>query len=271
MRATRHSIPFPRAVLGFGLVAAVVLPAAAVGAAEGDAATVSLADVDGKPVGTVRFDSSGALTVMTAEFVANPAVKPGYHGFHIHANNLPDAGEGCVADPKAEPKTWFLSVDGHLADTGQSHGTHWGDMPSVYITKAGTGKVGFSFEHTKAADLVGKAVILHGLPDNFGNVPVGDAPDQYKPNSEAATTATAKTGNAGPRIACGVIEAAGATTSQTSAAPKSQGVVPVGAPNTGGGGGADDSVVLLAGAAMLAAAVAVSGVTLRRGRRREVS
>ena len=48
-------------------------------------------------------------------------------------------------------------------------------------------------------------VILHANPDNFGNVPTGSADNQYTANSEAATTATANTGNAGNRVACGVI------------------------------------------------------------------
>jgi Cu/Zn superoxide dismutase len=39
----------------------------------------------------------------------------------------------------------------------------------------------------------------------LGNVPLGTAANQYTPNSADATTATAKTGNAGDRIACGVI------------------------------------------------------------------
>jgi Cu/Zn superoxide dismutase len=52
-------------------------------------------------------------------------------------------------------------------------------------------------------------VILHAGPDNFGNIPVGTAPNQYTPNSTdpvtGATVLTANTGNAGNRIACGVI------------------------------------------------------------------
>ena len=50
--------------------------------------------------------------------------------------------------------------------------------------------------------------MLHAGPDNFGNVPVDDvatAPNAYTPNSAGATTATQNTGNAGNRIACGVI------------------------------------------------------------------
>ena len=50
-----------------------------------------------------------------------------------------------------------------------------------------------------------RVVILHANPDNFGNVPTGPAANQYTANSQAATTATANTGNAGNRVACGVI------------------------------------------------------------------
>lgn len=35
---------------------------------------------------------------------------------------------------------------------------------------------------------------------------MGDALDQYKANSAEATTKTGKTGNAGDRIACGIVE-----------------------------------------------------------------
>ena len=55
-------------------------------------------------------------------------------------------------------------------------------------------------------ELDGRAVVLHAGPDNFGAVPLGPGPDQYTPNGPAAVDATGKTGNAGKRIACGVIE-----------------------------------------------------------------
>jgi len=69
----------------------------------------------------------------------------------------------------------------------------------------------FKTDHFKVADIVGRAVIVHALADNFGNVPVGSGATQYVPNSTGTTNATAtgltaNTGNAGPRYACGVIE-----------------------------------------------------------------
>src|SRR4029453_12998993 len=54
-------------------------------------------------------------------------------------------------------------------------------------------------------ELVGKVVILHAGPDNFGNVPVGSALDQYTANAADAVTKTQAPGNAGYRFACGVI------------------------------------------------------------------
>ena len=56
-------------------------------------------------------------------------------------------------------------------------------------------------------DLLRRAVVLHVGADNLGNIPVGDAPTQYEPNSPEATSLTARTGNAGDRLACGVITA----------------------------------------------------------------
>ena len=73
------------------------------------------------------------------------------------------------------------------------------------MTADGTVDARFTTQRFRAADLAGRAVIIHFGPDNFGNVPVGTGANQYLPNSPEATTATANTGNAGVRIACGVV------------------------------------------------------------------
>jgi Cu-Zn family superoxide dismutase len=65
----------------------------------------------------------------------------------------------------------------------------------------------FVTDQFEAHDLIGRAVVLHAAADNYGNVPVGEADNQYMPNDAAATDLTAGTGNAGARIACGVIVA----------------------------------------------------------------
>ena len=70
----------------------------------------------------------------------------------------------------------------------------------------GTARLSFTTDRIEPSMLRGRAVILHADPDNFGNVPVGPGPAQYTPGAEALA-ATQGTGNAGARIACGVIVA----------------------------------------------------------------
>ncbi len=176
--------------------------------AKAQVARAVMKDAAGKQVGVVRFRNVGKVTQVVAVFRKNANVPAGFHGFHIHANNLPDAGSGCVADATADPTTWFLSADGHLADEGEKHGSHMGDMPSVFTLANGKARVAFQIDRVPFGRLVGSAVMLHAGPDNFGNVPVGAASDQYTENSPAATDKTAKTGNAGNRVACGVIKRA---------------------------------------------------------------
>ncbi len=191
----------------------VVQPAAVSDLSDGAApaagpqiARAVLKDAAGKKVGIVTFRNVGKTTEVVAVFRKNANVAAGFHGFHIHANNLPDAGTGCVADAGGDPATWFLSADGHLADEGETHGSHVGDMPSVFTLASGKARIAFQLDKVPFGRLLGSAVMLHAGPDNFGNVPVGNGSDQYTENSAAAPDKTMKTGNAGNRVACGVVK-----------------------------------------------------------------
>lgn len=124
----------------------------------------------------------------------------GFHGFHVHANDDPANGAGCVAPS-------FASADGHFKVSGQNHPSHNGDMPVLLVMADGTAEARFVTDRFSVADIIGRAVIIHANPDNYANIPLGAAGDQYTANSAAATAATAATGNAGARTACGVIEA----------------------------------------------------------------
>ncbi len=101
------------------------------------------------------------------------------HGFHIH-----EKGD-CSNNGEA--------AGGHFNPSGQPHGgpngpRHLGDMPSLKADAGGEAE----YEHQirgvlmsgGEADLMGKAVIVHARPDDYTTQP---------------------SGNAGPRIACGVI------------------------------------------------------------------
>lgn len=171
------------------------------------AATAVLRDASGNVVGRVVFTSTGgpALIAVTARLPAGAGVD-GIHGFHVHANDNPANGVGCVADPAQPATTHFVSADGHFNPGGGTHGDHAGDMPALFFTESGNAAMSFVHDRFNPADIRGRAVIVHQAPDNYGNVPVGTAANQYTPNGPEATTLTQATGNAGARIACGVIQ-----------------------------------------------------------------
>jgi Cu-Zn family superoxide dismutase len=154
-----------------------------------------LHDAAGNVVGRVVFETVTTGVRVTA-IVSSLA--PGFHGFHVHANNDPANGAGCV------PPT-FASADGHFNTSGGTHGAHAGDMPSLLAKANGVARLSFTTDRFTLDAIAGRAVIVHASADNFGNIPTGSNPDQYTPNSPAATALTEATGNAGARVACGVI------------------------------------------------------------------
>ena len=167
--------------------------------------SANLRDPEGRLVGTVKFRIGRDAMHVDAKLQRNPYVGvDAFHGFHVHANDNPANGRGCVADP-SDRSTWFVSADGHLSASGERHGEHSGDLPSPLVMADGSARLSFTTDRIEPEVLRGKAVILHDMPDNFGNVPVGTEPNNYTANSPAATARTAATGNAGDRVACGLL------------------------------------------------------------------
>jgi Cu-Zn family superoxide dismutase len=137
--------------------------------------------------------------------VRHSSTRAGFHGLHIHANDVTSNGDGCIADATQPSATWFVSADGHWKhDPAELHGQHAGDLPSVYVNADGSASIEFDVDKLRPSEVVGRAVVLHVGPDNFGNVPVGAGADQYTPGATALAK-TQATGNAGDRYACGVI------------------------------------------------------------------
>ena len=182
-----------------------VSSSASAGKRERASATLRLAD--GRSVGTVSFLGDPWTVTEVRVTVRMPRTAPaaGFHGFHVHANNDPANGSGCIADAGQPSATWFVSADGHLAEPGETHGQHAGDLPPVLVTDGGRAYSVSITDRVAVSDLLHRAVVLHAGADNLGNVPVGTASTQYTPNSAEATGLTARTGNAGDRLACGVI------------------------------------------------------------------
>jgi superoxide dismutase, Cu-Zn family len=177
------------------------------GASDGSRkASTVLHGPDGAELGRVRFEDRKGSTRVTVDLRAMPkdAALEAFHGFHVHANSDPANGSDCIAVSTQAASTWFVSADGHLNTTSKTHGDHIGDLPSVFVNNDATVAMTFDIDRIPIADLANRAVILHAKPDNFGNVPVGTADDQYAPAKDALAR-TQATGNAGDRIACGVI------------------------------------------------------------------
>jgi Cu-Zn family superoxide dismutase len=172
-------------------------------------AEATLRTADGTKLGWAKFTTrrDGVYVRVWLDLHKRPGLTAldAFHGLHVHANDVPGNGEGCVADPAQPPATWFVSADGHLTVPGHTHGGHAGDLPPVLLGADGTADLKFTTGRLTLAALDNRAVVLHAGPDNLGNVPVGAAPEAYTPNSPAATAKTQATGNAGDRVACGVI------------------------------------------------------------------
>jgi Cu-Zn family superoxide dismutase len=164
----------------------------------GGSVSTVLMNAAGAAVGMVTFKDKGGST-MVSTTLSFPGVAADFHGFHVHANDDPANGTGCV------PPT-FVSADGHYNPTSQTHGDHAGDMPVLLVMGNGEASLSFLTDGFTVSDIVGRAVIVHAGRNNYGNIPVGLNPDQYTANSPAATALTEATGNAGARIACGVIQ-----------------------------------------------------------------
>lgn len=166
----------------------------------------NMRDPSGKVVGTVKFRVSHHAMYVVARLRLPKGEgfdRNAFHGFHIHANNSGDEN-GCKADPAGPSADWFASADGHLsAEPTVDHSLHQGDLPSPLVMADGTVLLKFSTDRIEPRDLKGRAVILHAKPDNFNNIP-----DDYSASKEVRAF-TAKNGNAGDRIACGVIRSTG--------------------------------------------------------------
>ena len=134
--------------------------------------------------GTVKFtQKTGAKVHIHAEVTG---LAPGLHGFHIHEfGNLTN---GCVtAGPHYNP-------DGKTHAGPHDEVRHVGDLGNLVAGE--DGKAVFEMEdhlihvHGLFNNIVGRSVVVHGGVDDLG---------------KGGNEESLKTGNAGARVACGVI------------------------------------------------------------------
>lgn len=170
--------------------------AATTEAMDDDGLEVTLVDATDAQVGTVQIEEEdGGLEVE----IEVTGLEPGFHGFHLHAVGACEPGSPDPADPAKVGD--FLSAGGHLGGDAADHGAHAGDLPSLLVDSTGSGRLTVRTDAATLADLQdddGTAVMVHAGPDNFAHIP-----ERYAPGGP--DEATRKTGDAGDRVACGVV------------------------------------------------------------------
>src|SRR5688572_20722669 len=150
---------------------------AKMGSTSGRAVAVLHPAAGGKVEGTVWFEPAGSGVKVKARVTG---LAPGAHGFHVH-----EFGDCSAAD--------FASAGGHFNPMGQAHGApqaavrHVGDLGNIQAGADGVAtldwtdsQLAFDGHHS----IVGRAVIVHAKADDLKTQPTGDA---------------------GGRLACGVI------------------------------------------------------------------
>jgi Cu-Zn family superoxide dismutase len=167
----------PTFAAGLLLAGALMMPFAA----QAQNAKADLKNAEGKDVGNVTLTQTPHGVLLSLSMKGLPA---GEHAFHVHAVG------------KCEPP--FNSAGGHFNPENKKHGheaadgPHAGDMPNLHIPASGELTV----------EVMNTAITLDKGKPNSVFKPDGTAvvihagKDDYK---------TDPTGNAGGRIACGVI------------------------------------------------------------------
>ena len=170
--------PILRLFCGALILAAVGLIRSTAMAGDTTKATAVLHATSGSSVaGTVTFTATGGEVKVVADITG---LTPGKHGFHIH-----EFGDCSSADGK--------SAGGHFNPTNHQHGApdatdrHAGDLGNIDADASGKAHLELTdttMKLTGTDAIVGHAVIVHEKVDDLKTQPTGDA---------------------GGRIACGVI------------------------------------------------------------------
>lgn len=120
--------------------------------------------------GCVQFYQEKGRVLLVASICGLPENETGFYGFHIHQGGTCSGAE-------------FPGTGSHYNPTDQPHPTHAGDLPPL-LQFRGNAYLSFRTDRFCVKDIIGRTVVIHSDPDDFRSQPAG---------------------NAGRKIACGVI------------------------------------------------------------------
>jgi superoxide dismutase, Cu-Zn family len=170
-----------RVAAAFLATSLIALPAAA----KTNSYVAHVKTSDGKDAGTVTFSSAKNKVIIKAKLKNLPA---GDHAIHVHEHAVCDAPD-------------FKTAGGHFNPDAKKHGTenpaghHNGDMPhNLTVAGDGTTSATFTVDYLSLDPAASNSLFANGGT----SVVIHEKPDDMK---------TDPTGNAGNRIACGVITA----------------------------------------------------------------
>ena len=121
--------------------------------------------------GDVQFYQKCGSVLVVAQICGLPQDNDlGFFALHIHEGGS-CSGEG------------FSDTGGHYNPTGAQHPNHAGDLPPLMLCNGGA-YLAVQTDRFCVRDIIGRTVVIHSGPDDFHSQPAG---------------------NAGTKIACGVI------------------------------------------------------------------
>ncbi|MGM7701532.1 superoxide dismutase family protein [Pseudalkalibacillus sp. Hm43] len=147
--------------------------------------SVDLKNSDGDKIGTVDLEQQfeGVLITIKASNLS-----PEEHGFHIHEKGICEAPD-------------FKSAGGHFNPNDASHGTdhgneaHAGDLPNLHVNEDGA---------VQEDILAEKVTLKSGEPNSL----IGSTGTAFIIHKGADDQESQPSGDAGSRVACGVISKA---------------------------------------------------------------
>lgn len=120
--------------------------------------------------GQIKFYQKKNCVLIEANVNGLPTNDTGFFGFHIHE------GDNCTG-------TGFSNTKTHYNPTMVPHPSHAGDLPPLMLCNKNA-YLSVATDRLRVSDIIGRTVVIHDMADDFTSQPAG---------------------NAGTKIACGVI------------------------------------------------------------------